>query len=315
MKALVTGSEGFVGRHLTTELNANGYRVHGMDITCGEKLCRDGRPYVDAFSCIDLLEKPALLEHVQDIKPKIIFHLAAQSNVVTSWKKPQQTYGVNVLGTLNLLDAVNQLENPCRIVLVGSADQYGVAGLSEKPISEDVAQNPKNPYAASKKAQEEIAEVYANAYSMDIVYMRPFNHSGPGQGLGFLIPDVCHGIVQVEKGESEYLKVGNLEAVRDFSDVRDVVRSYRLVGEKGYGGEVYNVGSGVGRKAQEILDMLLEMSECEILVRQDESRMRKSDTPILVCDNTKLKNHTGWDAEVSIEKTLRDTLEYYRKNI
>lgn len=301
MKALITGSNGFVGRHLRAELQANGYEVHGMDIMG----CEDS-------VCVDLLDKQALCKYILEIKPDIVFHLAAQANVGLSWKMPQQTYEINVLGTLNLLDAVKQSEKPCRIVLTGSSDQYGVTGLLHKPISEMTAQSPQNPYSASKKAQEEIARVYANAYKMDIVLTRSFNHSGPGQEPGFLIPDVCNGIVQVEKGESEHLKVGNLEVVRDFSDVRDIVRAYRLLGEKGHSGQAYNVGSGVGCKAQDILDMLLGMSECEIPVKQDESRMRKSDTPILICDNTKLKEHTGWDIEIPIEKTLKDTLNFYR---
>jgi len=301
MKALITGSNGFVGRHLSAELKANSYTPLGVDIAGG-----------DNTACIDLLSKQALREYVLEVKPDMIFHLAAQANVGRSWKNPQLTYEVNVLGTLNLLDAARELANPCRVVLVGSADQYGVTGVLHKPISEETVLSPQNPYAASKKAQEEIAGVYIKAYNMDILMTRSFNHSGPGQGLGFLIPDVCHGIVQVERGESDSFKVGNLEAVRDFSDVRDIVKAYRLLCEKGHSGEVYNIGSGIGRKAQDILDMLLKMAKIKPHTEKDESRMRPSDTPVLVCDNMKLKQHTGWEPIVPIKKTLRDTLEYYR---
>ena len=302
MKALITGSNGFVGRHLSAELKASEYAVSGLDITGGE--------YSDS---VDLLNKQALYEYVHKLMPDVVFHLAAQANVGLSWKIPQKTYEVNVLGTINLLDAVKDLEKPCRVVLVGSADQYGVSGLVKKPLAESTALNPQNPYAASKKAQEEIAGVYAQTFYIDIVLTRSFNHGGPGQGPGFLISDLCNEIVLAEKGESQYIKVGNLEAVRDFSDVRDIVRAYRLLGEKGHSGQAYNVGSGTPRKAQDILDLLLAMSEKEISVRQDESRMRPSDTPVLVCDNSKLKEHTGWEPRLPIEKTLRDTLEFYRK--
>jgi GDP-4-dehydro-6-deoxy-D-mannose reductase len=303
MKALITGCNGFVGRHLTPELQAHGYTVYGLDIVGG-----------DGIDCIDLLNQQSLKECVLERKPDIIFHLAAQANVGLSWKIPQKTYEVNIIGTLNLLEAVKELKSPCRVVLVGSADQYGVTGIVKEPISEDVALNAQNPYAASKKAQEEVAMIYTKAFNMDIVMTRSFNHSGPGQGLGYLITDLCHGVVQVEQGKSEYLKVGNLEAMRDFSDVRDIVRAYRLLSEKGHSGQAYNVGSGTGRKAQDILDMLLSMSKSEISVRQDESRMRPSDTPVLVCDNTKLVEHTGWKAEIPIEATLGDVLGFYRSN-
>ena len=301
MKALITGSNGFVGRHLEPELQANGYTVYGLDIVGG-----------DNTDCIDLLNQQSIKEYVLKRKPDTIFHLAAQSNVGLSWKKPQQTYEVNVIGTINLLEAVKELKAPCRVVLVGSANQYGVSGLVKKPISEDVALNPQNPYAASKKAQEEISIVYAKAFNIDTVLTRSFNHSGPGQGPGFLVADLCHGVAQVEQGTSDCLKVGNLEAVRDFSDVRDIVKAYRLLAEKGRSSQTYNVGSGVGHKAQDILNILLDMSQPEIHVRQDESRMRPSDTPILICDNTKLIEHTGWKAETPINKTLKDTLEFYR---
>jgi len=304
MKALLTGINGFVGRHLSAELTANKYTVYGMDIAGSKN---------KNTACIDLLNKQALKEYVFKVRPNMIFHLAAQANVGLSWRKPQLTYEVNVLGTLNLLEAVRELVIPCRVVLVGSADQYGVVGTLNNPISEETALSPKNPYAASKKAQEEIAEIYTKAFNMDILLTRSFNHSGPGQGLGFLIPDVCHGIVQVEKGKSDFFKVGNLEAVRDFSDVRDIVIAYRQLGESGHSGDVYNVGSGVGRKAQDILDILLAMAEKKPLVAQDESRMRPSDTPVLFCDNTKLKKHTGWEPTIPLDKTLNDTLEYYRE--
>ncbi|MCL2627426.1 MAG: GDP-mannose 4,6-dehydratase [Oscillospiraceae bacterium] len=300
MKALITGSRGFAGRHLSAELISNNYTVYGIDLHKDENT-----------TAVDILDRQAIRECIKSIKPDVIFHLAAQAEIPLSWKKPQLTFEVNVIGTVNLLEAVRE-ENPaCRIVLIGSADQYGVTGIV-KPISETVTLSPKNPYAVSKKAQEEMALLYVKAYGLDICMTRSFNHCGPGQSLGFIASDICSGIVAIEQGKAEDLKVGNLEAIRDFTDVRDIVKAYRLIGEKGVSGEVYNVGSGIGIKIQEVLNTLINMVECEIVVTADKDRMRISDTPVVVCDNTKLAKHTGWSPVIPIEATLREALEYYR---
>ena len=301
MKALITGSRGFVGQHLKTQLETHGYTVCGVDLNKGENT----KP-------VDILDKQAVSECINDEKPDVIFHLAAQSNVPLSWKNPQHTFEVNVIGSINLLEAVCEKNPQCRVILIGSSDEYGATGILA-PISEDYALNPKNPYAESKRTQEKIAALYASAYSLDICMTRSFNHSGPGQGLGFIIPDLCSGIVAVESGKADSVKVGNLDTVRDYTDVRDIVKAYRLIYEKGKPGEVYNVGSGTGRKGKEILDLLKNMAKCEIRTSEDEEKMRASDTPILVCNNNKLQSHTGWSPEIPIEKTLKDTLDYWRK--
>lgn len=300
MKALITGSQGFVGRRLAAELSVNGYDVCGIDIVKDENT-----------ASIDLLDRQALRRYIRETKPDIIFHLAAQASVPMSWIEPQKTFEINVTGTINLLETVIEEKIICRIVVVGSSDQYGVTGAAGA-ISESMAQSPQNPYAASKKAQEEITLVFAKAYSLNVCLTRSFNHSGPGQRLGFLIPDLCNEMVQVERGMKSCLMLGNLEAVRDFTDVRDVVRAYRLIGEKGVSGEVYNVGSGVGRRVQTVLDMIVDMASCKIPIQIDTERMRVSDTPILVCDNSKLREHTGWEPLLPFEQTLQEVLEYYR---
>ena len=300
MKALITGIRGFVGQYLASELAANGYTVYGIDLVADKDT-----------ACVSLLDSQAVRDHICVIQPDVLYHLAAQASVPISWVEPQNTYDLNVIGAINLLEAVRMAKNACRIIIIGSSDQYGVIDSSE-PISENMPSHPQNPYAASKKAQEDIAIVYTKSYSMDICFTRSFNHSGPGQRLGFLIPDLCHGIVQVERGISKHLKVGNLEAVRDFTDVRDIVRAYRMIGTKGKTGEIYNVGTGVGHKAKDILDILISIARCEIHIMQDKDRMRISDTPVLVCDNNKLRSHTGWMPSIPIEITLQDTIEYYR---
>jgi len=300
MKALITGNKGFVGKYLTAELSVNGYRVSGTDLVEDENT-----------RCVDLLDTKAVRDLISEIQPDVIFHLAAQAAIPLSWKEPKKTFELNVIGTINLLEAVYMEKHACRVVIIGSADQYGITN-SVEAISEKEALYPQNPYAVSKKAQEEFALIYAKFHSLDVCLTRSFNHSGPGQRRGFLIPDLCHGIVQVEQGKAPYLKVGNTEAVRDFTDVRDVVKAYRLICEKGIKGEVYNVGSGTGRKVQDVLDKLVGMASCEIPIQPDTDRMRASDTPVMVCDNTKLRSHTGWIPSVPFEQTLRDSLEYYR---
>lgn len=303
MKALITGSQGFVGKHLSSELSSHRYKVSGIDLREDE-----------STSYVDLMDRIAIKNYIRMNQPNVLFHLAAQAAIPYSWENPQKTYELNVIGTINLLEAV-RLESPtCRIILVGSADQYGVTGCASA-ISERTVSHPPNPYAASKKAQEEISQVYAKAYSLDICISRSFNHCGPGQNLGFLVPDLCHGIVQVEKGKSPYLKIGNTEAIRDFTDVRDIVRAYRLISEKGLGGETYNVGSGIGRSIREVVDTLIAFASCEIEVQPDSKRMRASDTPVMICDNTKLREHTGWKPTIPFKKTLKDSLKYYRDKV
>lgn len=301
MRALVTGSQGFVGRYLRQELEANGYEVVGLDL-------QEAPDTIQA----DLLDAGQMKEAVSMAKPDAIFHLAGQADVAKSWKIPQKTMELNVIGAVNLMEAVRSLDPAIRMVMVGSSDQYGNLGEAGQCVRETLDTKPQTPYAVSKKAQEEMAQVYARAYGMSICMTRSFNHGGAGQRLGFLIPDFAAGIARVERGEAKSLKVGNLSARRDFTHVRDVVRAYRLIAEKGRPGEVYNVGSGVTCSAQEILDKLCAMARCPILMEQDPAKMRPSDTPVICCDHSKLTQDTGWEPQIPLETILRDVLEDWR---
>lgn len=302
MRALITGSQGFVGQYLRQELEENGYEVVGLDLQPGEGTIQ-----------ADLLNPEQLAATVRQAKPDTVFHLAGQADVAKSWKIPQKTVEINVIAAVNLMEAVRAFDPSVRMVLVGSSDQYGNLGEAGKLVSEKLETNPQTPYAVSKKAQEEMARVYVRAYGMNICMTRSFNHGGAGQRPGFLIPDFASGIVKVERGEAESLKVGNLTSRRDFTHVRDVVRAYRMIAEKGMPGEVYNVGSGVTWSAQEILDKLCEMAVCPIPVEQDPARMRPSDTPVICCDHAKLTDDTGWEPEIPLEIILTETVEYFRK--
>ncbi len=301
MRALVTGSLGFVGNYLREELEQNGYDVVGLDVRPGDK----------TLVC-DLLDTEQTLQTVQSVRPDIIIHLAGQADVGRSWKIPQKTIEINVLAAVNLMEAVRAVDPSIRMVLVGSSDEYGQLGELGANVTEEIPMNPQTPYAVSKLAQEQMAAVYVRAYGMNICMTRSFNHGGAGQREGFLIPDFSAGIVRVEKGLASCLKVGNLESRRDFTHVRDVVRAYRLIAEKGISGEIYNVGSGTNYSAQEILDALCSMACCEIPVEQDPSRMRPSDTPVICCNHDKLTGNTGWEPEYTISQILEDTLKYYR---
>lgn len=304
MKALITGSQGFVGGYLRRELEDNGNEVIGLDICPGEQTVQ-----------ADLLDVDCLRQLVRELQPDAVFHLAGQADVGRSWKIPQKTVEVNVIGTLNLLEAVRAYRKDVRILLVGSSDQYGDLGEAGQYVSETLTVNPQTPYAVSKQAQEELARVYVRAYGLHICMTRSFNHGGAGQREGFLIPDFASGVARVEKGLAKCLKVGDLTSRRDFTHVKDVVRAYRMIAEKGVPGEIYNVGSGKVHSAQEILDRLIAMAEGPIPVEQDPDKMRPSDTPVICCDRSKLTVHTGWEPEISLGMILRDALEEWRSRL
>lgn len=300
-KALITGSQGFVGKYLRHELESNGYTVTGLDLQAG-----------DGAISVDLMDGERLKKIIQQQEPDVIFHLAGQANVAKSWTIPQKTIEANVITSINLMDAVKAFVPHCHMVLVGSSDQYGNLGQAGCKVTEDIEMRPQTPYAVSKQAQEEMAKVYIRAYGMNICMTRSFNHGGAGQRQGFMIPDFASGIVSIERGEKQVLKVGNLTARRDFTHVRDVVRAYRLLAERGHSGEVYNVGSGIAYSAQEILDQLCQMAICPIQVESDPLKMRPSDTPIICCDHSKLTNDTGWQPQISMHEILKEVIDYWR---
>lgn len=301
-KALITGSQGFVGHYLRRELEEHGYAVTGLDLKTG-----------DSVIVADLLDGDVLKTVIAQEQPDMIFHLAGQANVRKSWELPRMTVELNVIAAINLMEAVRHEKPECRMVLVGSSDQYGNLGEAGKLVPETLATHPQTPYAVSKKAQEEMASVYVKAYELNISMTRSFNHAAAGQGKGFLIPDFASGIVAVERGQQPCLRVGNLTARRDFTHVRDVVRAYRLIAEKGQAGEVYNVGSGITYSAEEILDKLCDLARCPISVEQDPAKMRPSDTPVICCDHSKLTAHTGWEPTISMDEILQEVMTYWRE--
>lgn len=301
MRALITGAGGFVGGYLQAELEQNGYQVTGLDIV--------ETPH---GIVADLLDKEAVFSVIKTHRPDVIFHLAGQASVSLSWTIPQKTIERNVVATLNLFEAVLELSPETKILLVGSSDEYGNMGQLGVSVSETLPLNPQTPYAVSKQAQENLAGIYARSRQLKVFMTRSFNHAGPGQKLGFMIPDFSHQIVQVERGLLTEVKVGNLTAKRDFTHVRDIVRAYRLIVELGQVGEIYNVGSGTVYSAQEILDKLIQCVDQPILVVQDPSKMRPSDTPVIRCNNEKLVDHTGWYPMIDVDHIVAEVLDEWR---
>lgn len=310
-KALILGGGGFVGRYLAAHLRREGWHV----TVTGSRSAPAG---VDCHesAALDILDAEAVAALLGRCAPDTLFHLAAQSSAALSWKEPARTVDVNIKGTVHILEAARKLPSPPRILLVGSSEEYGAVGEEECPIREEQPPRPGNIYAASKVCQEMIATLYHRSYGLDVLCTRSFNHIGPGQAPDFVISDFCCQTALLEKSEGEaVLRVGNLGAKRDFTDVRDVVRAYALLMEKGESGEIYNVGRGEAVSVREMLDMILSLSRREIRVEVDESRFRPLDAPLNVADTRRIREATGWTPEIPLRDTVRDTLAYWRKRV
>lgn len=304
-KALVIGSLGFVGEYLIKELENSEIVCFGADI---KKKCNNINNYYE----MNLLNKYEIEKILVEVQPDYIVNLAAISSVKQSWLMPDVTFDINVKGIINLFEAIRSLQTNPRILLIGSSEQYGNIA-HENPINENNELNALNPYGISKITQEKIAEMYIKTFDLDIVLVRAFNHIGPKQALGFAIPDFCNQIVEAEKKQKVTdIFVGNLTAKRDFTDVRDIVRAYRFLLEKGKNGEIYNVGSGNAHSLEYMLEFLVDKSVCDFNIVIDKDKFRPVDTPVIICDNSKIRRETGWMPEIEIEETLIDVLNYWR---
>ncbi|MCP2520694.1 GDP-mannose 4,6-dehydratase [Candidatus Aminicenantes bacterium AC-335-A11] len=310
MKAFITGLTGFVGKYLSSFLRKNNVEVYGTSYP--EK----PPSHEKNIFYVDIKKSRSLSELIKEIQPEYIFHLAAISNVHISWKKRKLTMDTNVIGTLNLLEAIRKYSPKSRLLLIGSSDIYGCSIKEKKVFKENDNPAPINPYGISKLFQEILGKFYSSIENLWIIMTRSFNHTGPGQTPIFVCSDWAKQIAEIEKGIKEpVLKVGNLDSIRDFTDVRDIVRAYYLLILKGRKGEVYNVCSGKAYSLREILDMLVSHSKISIRVEIDKRKVRKTDFPFLVGDNSKLVSHTGWRPEINLEKTLLDLLNYWRKRV
>lgn len=301
-KLLIFGIGGFVGAYLANEFQAHGYVVHGSDMV------DVSLPDV-AFFKADLLQSRDVERVICDIRPDMIINLAAVSSVKATWENPQLAFSVNVVGALNIMEAARKLESNPKIMLIGSSEEYEE---SDRPLDELSPLDANNPYGISKMAQEGMAELYRKRYGMRIYYVRPFNHTGIGQKDSFALPAFCRQTAEIERtGVPGVIRVGNLAVKRDFSDVRDIVRAYRMIIESDDCAEVYNVGSGEAHSLSELLEYIVSLCPLNVSIEVDPDRFRPTDTPYICCDYSKIKEKLGWEPRHSIFETLKELYEFY----
>lgn len=315
-KALITGITGFAGSHLAENLLSHGYEVYGTIRWRSKTENIDHLKGRIKLIETDLRDLSSTQRMILEVMPDAVFHLAAQSFVYSSFHAPQETLTTNIIGNVNLLEAVRMAKIRPVIQVAGSSEEYGLVHPEECPITEDNPLRPLSPYGVSKVGQDLISRQYFHSYGIPCIVTRAFNHTGPRRGEVFVTSNFAQQIAKIEKGKQEpIIKHGNLEAKRDFTDVRDVAEAYRLVVEKGTPGEVYNICSGdAGTFAiKDMLALLLRLSKVKITLAQDPARMRPSDVNILHGDSSKFRTLTGWKPTIPFEKTMVDLLNYWRE--
>lgn len=298
MKALITGAGGFVGPHLASELSAAGDEVIGLDLRNGPNLL-DGEGWLAA---------------VDGHRPDVIYHLAGWSDVSGSWQEPTRTFQVNALGTLSILEAARAAGTQ-RVVLVSSADLYGIVGPDEQPITEEHPVQPRSPYGASKQAAEALGLQYHRGHGLGVIIARPFNHLGAGQSSRFAAAAFAAQIAEAERHGGGQVAHGDLSARRDLTDVRDVVAAYRALAERGEPGATYNICSGVAVSMQSVLDRLIAQATVPVTTSIDPDRLRPVELPVLQGSYDKLHRATGWSPRRLLDETLSDVLDDARARV
>jgi GDP-4-dehydro-6-deoxy-D-mannose reductase len=294
VRAFITGGRGFVGPWLRQHLEE-----------CGDCV-------VVAGSGVDVTDGATVVSAIGAARPDAVYHLAAQSSVSSSWEDPAATFAVNTIGTLNVLEAVRQVAPAARVLVVSSVEVYGIVAPADLPITEVAPLRPATPYAASKAAAEMAAIQAHVGWGLDVIRARPFSHTGPGQAPRFFVANMAQQIVRAAATGMTELRTGNLALGRDISDVRDIVRAYRLLVERGAGGEVYNICSGRSVTLDEVVGLLLALNGTDLTVATDPGRLRPVDMPDLRGDAGRLRAATGWEAEYPLDQTLADVLAYWR---
>ncbi|MEX0799614.1 MAG: GDP-mannose 4,6-dehydratase [Dehalococcoidia bacterium] len=305
---LITGSEGFLGSHLADLLVENGFDVWGTVYAHTGRLTHlDGRLHL--VEC-DLTDGARVVEVLEQVRPDVVFHLAAQSFVTVAWESPEETLRTNVMGTFNLLEGIRQLGFDPIVEVIGSSSVYGPCGQDEMPLSDGHAFNPTSIYAVSKVAEEMLGNFYWRVHGTRVIRVRPFNMTGPRKTLD-ACSDFARGIAEVEKGLRSTLEVGNLDTVRDFTDGRDAARALYVLAEKGEPGEVYQICTGKARRLGEALEVLVKLSGRPIEHQVVAGKLRPFDDPVYVGDNSRLRA-LGWEPQIEFRQTLRDLLDYWR---
>jgi GDP-4-dehydro-6-deoxy-D-mannose reductase len=339
MRALISGAGGFAGRYLVKHLaEATDWELWGTErpptvasvpAPATVETVRRSEPagrsvltpawaaqYRLQIAPLELTEYASVRALLAELRPDFLFHLAAQAIVQQALRDPEATLVNNIVAELNLLRAIQELGLPTRILLIGSSEEYGHVRAADLPVAEETPFRPENPYAVSKIAQDMLGLQYYIAYKLPIIRVRPFNHIGPGQNEHFVTAAFAHQVAAIEAGRQEpVLRVGNLDAERDFTDVRDMVRAYHLAITQGEPGEVYNIGSGTAVAIRGILDIFLSLSVVSVRVERDPNRLRPADVPRIVCDPRRFQARTGWRPTISLQQSLRDILDDWRTRL
>jgi len=314
VRALITGITGFAGGHLAQILIDRGDEVFGVARDIGHGLAHLTQKVEPVIK--DLQDATVVETLLAQVQPDAIYHLAGQAFVPTAWEDPWDTFENNVRPQLYILQAMIKLKSRARLLVVASNEVYGIVPPEQLPVKEDTLLRPDNPYGVSKVAQDTLALQYHLSHGIDVLRVRAFNHIGPRQSPFFVASSFAKQIAEIEAGLKEpALRVGNLEAQRDFTDVIDVMRGYALLVEHGRPGEAYNVGSGEAHSIQELLDILLSQTTATIKIQPDLTRMRPSDVPVIYADNTKLRKQTGWAPAYKFKDSLQRVLEYWRGEV
>jgi GDP-4-dehydro-6-deoxy-D-mannose reductase len=314
VRALITGITGFAGGHLAQILLDRGDEVFGVDIRPAQRL----EHLSSAVKSItaDLGDPTVVTNLLNEVQPEAIYHLAGQAFVPTSWEDPWSTMTNNIRPQLNILQTMVQQKSKARLLIVASNQVYGQVSSDQLPVKEDTPFRPDNPYGVSKVAQDMLALQYHLSHDIDVLRVRAFNHIGPRQSPFFVASSFAKQVAEIEAGlAAPTMRVGNLEARRDFTDVVDVMRAYALLVEYGDPGEAYNVGTGQAHSIQYLLEVLLDYSNVKIKIEQDPTRMRPSDVSVLYADNSKLRAKTGWAPTCTFEESLQRVLDYWREEV
>lgn len=315
---LITGVSGFVGGHMAYRLcGKKDLTIHGVSRSAPawDFVPADLREAI-IFHQIDLLDDAKIETLIKQVKPDYILHLASFSSVAASWKSPVDSFLNNATAFLNIVEAVRLLDMDCRILSVGSSEEYGIVDPDNLPLKEESALMPANPYAVARVSQEQLALIYAKGYGLDICCTRSFNHIGPGQRPQFVASSIVKSLVEIKiKNEPAIIKIGDGRIVRDFCDIQDVLTAYEDLLEKGKSGEVYNVCSGVGRSILDLVRMAAEVCGIEVEIVEEKSLMRPIDNPALIGDCRKLSELTGWQPEVDLKTGLKRMFDYWVEKI
>ncbi|MEO8503114.1 MAG: GDP-mannose 4,6-dehydratase [Acidobacteriota bacterium] len=318
MRALITGITGFAGSHLADYLLANHPDVEVMGTRRWRSRMENIQHLEGKIDLIetDLSDATSALRTLERARPDVIFHLAAQSFVPTSWVAPSETVSINLIGQINIFEAIRTLKLDPVVQIACSSEEYGLVLPDEVPIKETNPLRPLSPYAVSKVAQDYLAYQYFMSYGLRAIRTRGFNHTGPRRGEVFVTSNFARQVARIEAGLQEpIIRVGNLDSVRDFTDVRDTVRAYWLAVTKGKPGEVYNIATGKGITIRALLDKLLALSKIKVTVEVDPDRLRPSDVEVLLGDSSKFRADTGWEPRIPFDTTVRDLLDYWRDRV